>query len=280
MEHPFVAVPDLSDGKQMVELKVVECPPAPLAHWSATLGNAIASRNAGRDSSEEESSPKASAKGSGSEDSGNSSEGGDERNSSDSGDASSNRNADCAVPAGVSADKVVVVSGSGGASASVKACEKVSKGYATVLSTSGKVGYSGIAAPGAKREGDGKTPSGVFSLTSGFGVNAKPSAFSGAYTRVSQDHVWVDGNAKNGYNTLKRKSDGYKGESMYQTPAYNYGQVVNYNPKNTPGKGSGIFLHVNTGSGKTAGCVSVPQSQLLKIFAWEGSSHTQIAISR
>lgn len=50
MAHPIVAVPDLSADKQMVELKIIECPPAPLAHWSATLGNAIASLRAAADS--------------------------------------------------------------------------------------------------------------------------------------------------------------------------------------------------------------------------------------
>ncbi len=185
----------------------------------------------------------------------------------------------CKVPSGAKAKKVIYVNGTGGANATVQACEKWEGNYYEAHKAKGHVGYNGIAAKNKKREGDGKTPSGVFDMGYGFGVKAEPKQFGGSkYVKVTKDHVWVDGNATKGYNTLKRKSDGYKGESMYQTPAYNYGQVVNYNPKNTPGKGSGIFLHVNTGSGKTAGCVSVSQSAMLTLLDWEGSDSAQMAI--
>lgn len=188
---------------------------------------------------------------------------------------------DCAVPKGSSATKVLVVDGTGGANADVRGCEKTKDGYKVEFSSAGHVGYNGIAAAGAKKEGDGKTPSGVYDLNEGFGVNSKPSEFSGDYTKVTSDYVWVDGNATKagGYNTMQRKSQGYAGESLYQTPAYDYSQVINYNADRTPGKGSGIFLHVNTGSGKTAGCVSVTKSQLKKIFAWEDAD-SQIAITQ
>lgn len=186
----------------------------------------------------------------------------------------------CSVPKSVTASKVIVVDGISGSKATVRACQKSGKSYYSALSTTGYVGYRGIAAKGKKREGDGKTPSGVFGMGYGFGVKSKPSQFHGSkYVKVTKDHVWVDGKATKRYNTLQRKSNGYKGESMYQTPAYNYGQVIGYNPEGTRGKGSAIFLHVNTGSGKTAGCVSVSQSNLLKILRWEGKSTVQMAIS-
>lgn len=176
--------------------------------------------------------------------------------------------ANCNVSSGVSASKVLVVRGTGGAGAKVTQCAKNSDGaYKQVKTASGAVGYNGITA--SKREGDGKTTAGVYSLGKGFGVNSKPSSFSGSWTKVTKDDVWVDGKGgPKGYNTMKKKSDGYSGESMYQTPAYNYGQVINYNTSNTADKGSAIFLHVNTGSGKTAGCVSVTQSYLLDTFGW------------
>lgn len=176
--------------------------------------------------------------------------------------------ANCNVSSGVSASKVLVVRGTGGAGAKVTQCAKNSDGaYKQVKTASGAVGYNGISA--SKREGDGKTPAGVYSLGKGFGVNSKPSSFSGSWAKVTKDDVWVDGKGgPKGYNTMKKKSDGYSGEDMYQTPAYNYGQVINYNTSNIADKGSAIFLHVNTGSGKTAGCVSVTQSYLLDTFGW------------
>src|SRR5699024_6213761 len=45
-----------------------------------------------------------------------------------------------------------------------------------------------------------------------------------------------------------------------------------------PGKGSAIFLHANTESMKTAGCVSMYESSLVKTMEWEGATKTQIAI--
>lgn len=186
----------------------------------------------------------------------------------------------CSVPKAVTSSKVLVVEGTSGSKATVRACQKSDGAYYSALSTTGYVGSKGIAAKGKKREGDGKTPSGVFDMGFGFGVKSKPAQFHGSkYVKVTKDHVWVDGTATKKYNTLQRKSDGFKGESMYQTPAYDYGQVIGYNPEGTPGKGSAIFLHVNTGSGKTAGCVSVSKSDLLKILDWEGKSKVQMAIS-
>lgn len=180
------------------------------------------------------------------------------------------------------AKKVIMVDGAGGANASVTTCEKGDDGFYDQAKTyDGHVGYNGIAAKGAKVEGDGKTPSGVYSMDFGFGVKSKPSEFSnGDYVQVGADDVWIDGNAtkEQGYNTLGKKSKGDKGESMNQVPSYNYGQVIDYNSDRVPGKGSAIFLHVHTNSGKTAGCVSVSESELKEIFKWEGAEKTKIDI--
>lgn len=49
--------------------------------------------------------------------------------------------------------------------------------------------------------------------------------------------------------------------------AYDYGAVIAYNTARTPGLGSAIFLHINIGT-PTAGCVTLPESELLKILRW------------
>jgi L,D-peptidoglycan transpeptidase YkuD (ErfK/YbiS/YcfS/YnhG family) len=43
--------------------------------------------------------------------------------------------------------------------------------------------------------------------------------------------------------------------------------VIAYNTARVPGRGSAVFLHVGTGSA-TAGCVSLPKSELLKVLHW------------
>lgn len=141
-----------------------------------------------------------------------------------------------------------------------------------------KLGYNGITSN--KKEGDGKTPKGVFPMRGGFGVSGNPGLSTQSWTKVTKDHVWVDGNATKagGYNTMKRKSDGYKGESLYQPKAYKYAQVIGYNEARTPGKGSAIFLHANTASMKTAGCVSMYESSLVKTLKWQKSKDVQMKI--
>jgi L,D-peptidoglycan transpeptidase YkuD (ErfK/YbiS/YcfS/YnhG family) len=54
-------------------------------------------------------------------------------------------------------------------------------------------------------------------------------------------------------------------EPMHNVPVYNYAAVIAYNLARTPGAGSAIFLHVGNGHA-TAGCVSLPQADLLKII--------------
>lgn len=140
-----------------------------------------------------------------------------------------------------------------------------------------RLGYNGTTS--SKREGDGKTPKGVFWMRDGFGTSANPG-LKKTWTKVTRDHVWVDGTATKaqGYNTMQLKSKGYKGESLYQPKPYKYAQVIGYNEARTPGKGSAIFLHANTESMKTAGCVSMYEASLVKAMEWEGSTKTQIVI--
>ena len=66
----------------------------------------------------------------------------------------------CRVPAGVTAEQVVLVDSAGGG-ATVRACRRAAGGYRTELGPyDGHVGRNGVSA--AKREGDLRTPAGVF----------------------------------------------------------------------------------------------------------------------
>ena len=186
----------------------------------------------------------------------------------------------CSISSTATAEKVLAVSGTGDSTAEVQACEKWDGQYYSAMNVDGYVGSNGIAAAGEKREGDGMTPSGVYSMGYGFGVKTEPTQFHGLeYVTVTKDDVWVDGDAVKNYNTMQKKSEGYSGESMYQSPAYDYGQVIDFNSAATPGRGSVIFLHVNTGNQQTAGCVSVSEDDLLRIFEWEDDGPIEMAIS-
>ena len=64
---------------------------------------------------------------------------------------------------------------------------------------------------------------------------------------------------------------------MYETPYYNYAVVIDYHAPYV-GAGSAFFLHVTDGSA-TAGCVAIPQANLVSIMSWLApSTHPRILI--
>jgi len=144
-----------------------------------------------------------------------------------------------------------------------------------------RVGYNGIAKPGAKREGDGRTPSGSYGFSFFFGVQ-RDLGFAFSYRHAYSYDYWDDDPASPRYNEWVDTHNGDAGanpEPMHQVPAYDYAAVIAYNTARTPGLGSAIFLHVGTGSA-TAGCVSLPRTRLIKIMRWlKPGAHPQIAIS-
>lgn len=132
-----------------------------------------------------------------------------------------------------------------------------------------RVGYNGVALPGGKREGDGKTPSGTFGISFLFGVQRKLD-FSVPFRHAYSFDYWDDDPASARYNewvNANRHDPGAGPEPMHNVPAYDYAAVIAYNTARTPGLGSAIFLHVGTGS-STAGCVSLPRPRLIKILLW------------
>jgi L,D-peptidoglycan transpeptidase YkuD (ErfK/YbiS/YcfS/YnhG family) len=159
----------------------------------------------------------------------------------------------------------------GATTATLTAYERTSTGWRTVFGPwTARVGSRGIAPAGAKREGDGRTPSGVYGFEFFFGVSSDPGVHFPFRRITSRSIVWDDDPASPTYN-LWRDTDtdtvGADPEPMYVTPAYEYGAVIAYNADRTPGLGSAIFLHESTG-GPTAGCVSLPVDQLLQVLRW------------
>jgi L,D-peptidoglycan transpeptidase YkuD (ErfK/YbiS/YcfS/YnhG family) len=131
-----------------------------------------------------------------------------------------------------------------------------------------RIGRNGFAPPGGKREGDGRTPSGSFSIGFFFGVLPNPGVRF-PYRRIHSWDYWDDDPASARYNEWvngRRASPGAGPEPM-DVPAYDYGAVIGYNTARTPGLGSAIFLHLNIGAA-TAGCVTLPEGELLPLLRW------------
>jgi L,D-peptidoglycan transpeptidase YkuD (ErfK/YbiS/YcfS/YnhG family) len=170
------------------------------------------------------------------------------------------------------AGQVVVVTAEryGSTTATLTAYQREGGGWRQAFGPwAARVGTRGLAPPGEKREGDGRTPSGVYGFEFFFGVAPDPGVRF-PYRQVTPRIVWDDDPISPLYNTwvdLDRQRAGPTPEPMYVSPAYDHGAVIAYNTDRTPGLGSAIFLHVSTG-GPTAGCVSLPAGQLVEVLRW------------
>jgi L,D-peptidoglycan transpeptidase YkuD (ErfK/YbiS/YcfS/YnhG family) len=121
------------------------------------------------------------------------------------------------------------------------------------------------------------TPIGSFTLTQAFGALSNPHT-SLPYFVTTPGDWWISQPGRL-YNTHQRCSgncaftQGDPNEHlMYETPYYNYAVVIDANTPNAPGgvvqgAGSAFFLHVTDGN-PTAGCVAIPQSNLVAIMQW------------
>jgi D-alanyl-D-alanine dipeptidase/L,D-peptidoglycan transpeptidase YkuD (ErfK/YbiS/YcfS/YnhG family) len=133
------------------------------------------------------------------------------------------------------------------------------------------IGRGGLAASGEKREGDGKTPAGIYSLGTAFGYGEN---FAGAmpYRQATADDYWVDDPLSPLYNQwVQGRPAARSFERMKRDDdCYKYGIVVEYNTRPvTAGLGSAIFVHVWRGPDEpTAGCVALAEGDLVRLLAW------------
>jgi L,D-peptidoglycan transpeptidase YkuD (ErfK/YbiS/YcfS/YnhG family) len=189
----------------------------------------------------------------------------------------------------------VEAAGYGTTTATVDAFEKVAGRWQQDFGPiPAAIGYDGLAPYGQKREGDGRTPSGVFALGPMFGVLPNPGVRF-PYQQVNPSDVWVDDPQSADYNleeqlpddgrwrpTVCIGSDGcYSGaEPMYNPTSYQYAAVIEYNVGPVvAGDGSAIFFHVSTPGQPTVGCVAIPIEALVSVLDWlQPSAHPVIVI--
>lgn len=128
-----------------------------------------------------------------------------------------------------------------------------------------------------KKEGDGRTPAGIYEMGPGFGFADKSSSRLD-YFPLTDTSVCVDDVQSSYYNQLLDSAkvptvDWKSGEQMHQVPGYRIGSVVQYNMEHpVRGGGSCIFLHIwkNPNAG-TAGCIAMQETNLKTILSWLNS---------
>jgi L,D-peptidoglycan transpeptidase YkuD (ErfK/YbiS/YcfS/YnhG family) len=133
------------------------------------------------------------------------------------------------------------------------------------------IGKNGFAPIGEKKEGDGKTPTGMFPVSLAFGY-AQIVDTAMPYRQATADDYWVDDSSSPLYNTwVKGKPDAKSMESMKRKDdLYKWGLVVDYNVDPVvKGKGSAIFIHVWRKPGSvTAGCAACAEENILYLLKW------------
>ena len=147
-----------------------------------------------------------------------------------------------------------------------------------------RVGRNGVAAN--RREGDGTTPAGVFGIHATMYGNEPNPGVRFRYRRLRCGDWWSEDPASPTYNTFQHVPCGRRPPFRVETPgmwqqplAYPYLAVVAFNMRPAvPGRGSGIFLHAQTG-GPTNGCISLRRPDLLRVLRWlRPAANPRIAI--
>ena len=166
------------------------------------------------------------------------------------------------------AEQLAIVSGTHGANARFSLHEKVNDEWCEIISCPAFIGKKGW---GKTKEGDWKTPKGIYTFTMAFGIKEDPGCQM-EYTQVDDSHYWVGDSSSEYYNqfvSTRDYDDFNKDDSEHiidYTLAYKYCLNISYNFDGTPGKGSAIFLHCQTKNKFTAGCVAIPEEAMITVM--------------
>ncbi|MBL7481511.1 L,D-transpeptidase family protein [Legionella sp. 27fs60] len=177
--------------------------------------------------------------------------------------------------------QIIVVKSLGGIKAKMTLCQrhgalwksKVTSSYPAVI------GKNGMALLGTKKEGDLKTPAGLYPIGEAFGT--QPLALKMDYKYITADDKFIDDVNHKRYNTwVSGATDANSYESMFIEP-YTYGAVINYNMSPIKkGAGSAIFMHLwRSPNSPTAGCIAVEKKHMLTILHWlDKAQHPYILV--
>ena len=130
------------------------------------------------------------------------------------------------------------------------------------------IGYKGL---GKQKEGDQKTPQGIFKFNSYFGIADNPGTKL-PYIKLNNSLYWNGDSNSDRYNQMVnietyQNFDKSKSEHLIdETLAYQYAMNINYNEEGIPYKGSAIFLHCYTKNPYTAGCVALPYTYMESVL--------------
>lgn len=119
-----------------------------------------------------------------------------------------------------------------------------------------------------KREGDQKTPTGLYSFGQAFGILRNPGTKM-PYIKVGNQHYWCGDSYSGTYNQLIRQDKTKHectGEHLIEYQGvYDYAIFIGYNKKGKPEKGSAIFLHCSRNRA-TGGCIAIQKKYMKRLL--------------
>lgn len=134
------------------------------------------------------------------------------------------------------------------------------------------IGRKGFATPGAKREGDNQSPTGLFRLGQLF------CYYKNVDTRIpfiqsTPEDKWIDDPNSSDYNRYIRGTTQAKSyeKLLLKGNDYRYCMVIEYNTNPIiKGNGSAIFLHLSEYEtiNSSSGCVVLLQKDMEKLLKW------------
>jgi L,D-peptidoglycan transpeptidase YkuD (ErfK/YbiS/YcfS/YnhG family) len=142
------------------------------------------------------------------------------------------------------------------------------------------IGENGVAKPGEKKEGDKKSPSGLFPLGEAFG--SVPIALKMDFRFITKEDKYINDPQHKQYNTWVNGTTDAKSYEVMLIPEYKKGVVIQYNMNPAiPGAGSAIFMNIwDSSMMGTSGCVAMDESSLQTILNWlDKSRHPYIFVS-
>ncbi|HEX8678394.1 MAG TPA: L,D-transpeptidase family protein, partial [Chthoniobacterales bacterium] len=127
----------------------------------------------------------------------------------------------------------------------------------------------------AKREGDGRSPAGVFQLERIYGRDARAPSQHFPYQQLSAGMEGVDDSQSRYYNRLVdapqvRDRDWRSSEKVRPSnPMFRWCVEVRHNWEQRPALGSCIYLHIWKAPGvPTSGCTAMSEPALERLVGW------------
>jgi len=159
--------------------------------------------------------------------------------------------------------ELVLVRYLGKTAAEVSMWEKQDNAWNELFTCEGQVGKNGV---GKEKEGDNKTPLGVFGLSVPFGTLPDPGCAI-PYTQLQESHYWCgDDTAYNRFVDLRETPHDCQGEHLIEYPDYKYALFIEYNKECILGKGFAIFFHCFGKNPYTAGCVAIDEPYMKTVL--------------